>query len=439
MRDGFRAMASIGAGGILIDSMASQVSTIPTARRADLRERLGRYAFVAAFVSCVAQVVAIFVAHIGLVAACLGLTASRERIRMPPVAVPLFGFALWTALSLAFSDDPAAGLPQARKLFVFLVLPVVYSLFQTMGRIQRLLEAMFVAMLASSVTAIGQFAWKAWEASASGVNFYDYYVGRRITGFFSHWSTFSQVLMMLALMLASYLLFNRRAQRSPGGVWVGVVVVLGLTLYLSGTRSVWAAASLGGIYLVWSWKPRLLWAAPIGLLLLAVVSPGLVKQRLLSVTEPASYENRFLMWRTGAGMIQSHPWFGVGPERVGARFDEFQPESGRQRPSGYYAHLHNVVIHYAAERGIPAAIFIVWLLVKVLVDHASAARQRGRSDDPRSWVFHGVAAATLGLMGAGMFDQSLGDSEVLGTYLVLVALGYRAMPLGAGNSPVEAG
>ena len=418
--------------------MASQISTIPPARGADLRERLGQYAFIAAFVSCVAQVVAIFVAHIGLVAACLGLAASRERIRMPPVAVPLFGFALWTALSLAFSDDPAAGLPQARKLFVFLVLPVVYSLFQTMGRIQRLLEAMFVATLAGSVTAIGQFAWKAAEAYATGASFYDSYVGRRITGFFSHWMTFSQVLLMIALVLASYLLFYRW-RRPARGVWVGAGVVLGLALILSGTRSVWAAASLGGIYLVWNWKPRLLWAAPIGLLLLAVVSPGLVKQRLLSVTEPASYENRFLMWRTGAQMMQAHPWFGVGPERVAARFDEFQPEGNQRRPSGYYAHLHNIVIHYAAERGIPAAIFIVWLLVKVLVDHVSAARRRGRLDDPRSWVFHGVAAATLGLMGAGMFDQSLGDSEVLGTYLVLVALGYRAMTPGAGGSTVEAG
>jgi len=418
--------------------MASEVSAVPPLVQPDLRERLGRYAFVAAFVSCVAQVVAIFVAHIGLVAACLGLAASRERIRMPPVAVPLLGFALWTALSLAFSDDPAAGFPQVRKLFVFLVLPVVYSLFQTMSRIQRLLEAMFVATLAGSVTAIGQFAWKVAEASASGVNFYDYYVGRRITGFFSHWMTFSQVLMMVALVLASYVLFYRW-RRTARSVWIGTGAVLGLAVILSVTRSVWAAAALGVIYLVWSWKPRLLWAAPIGLLLLAVVSPGLVKQRLLSVTEPASYENRLLMWRTGAQMIQAHPWFGVGPERVAARFDEFQPEAGQERPSGYYAHLHNVVIHYAAERGIPAAIFIVWLLVKVLVDHVSAARRRGRSDDSRTWLFHGVAAATVGLMGSGMFDQSLGDSEVLGTYLVLVALGYRAMDTGVGNSPVEAG
>ncbi len=357
---------------------------------------------------------------------------------MPPIAVPLVGFALWTALSLAFSDDPAAGLPQVRKLFVFLVLPVVYSLFHTMSRIQRLLEAMIVATLAGGVTAIGQFAWKAAEAYATGVSFYDSYFGRRITGFFSHWMTFSQVLLMIALMLASYLLFYR-SRRPARGVWIGTGVVLGLALILSGTRSVWAAALLGGVYLVWHWKPRLLWVAPIGLLLLMVAAPGPVKQRVQSVTEPGSYENRFLMWRTGAQMMQAHPWFGVGPERVGARFDEFQPEAGQKRPSGYYAHLHNVVIHYAAERGIPAAIFIVWLLVKVLADHVSAARRLGRSDDPRSWVFHGVAAATLGLMGAGMLDQSLGDSEVLGTYLVLVALGYRAMALGAGNSPVEAG
>ena len=222
-------------------SMASKVSTISPAVGVDLRDRLRRYAFVAAFVSSVGQLVSIFVAHTALAAACVGLVASKERIRVPPIATPLVGFVSWTLLSLAFSDDPAAGWPQVRKLLVFLTLPVVYSLFRTMSQVQRLLEALFVAMLASSLTALGQFAWKAGEAYVSGQSFYYSYVGRRITGFFSHWMTFSQVLMLVALILASYLLFSQKQRWRGRGVWLGVGAVLGVVLLLSYTRSTWAA------------------------------------------------------------------------------------------------------------------------------------------------------------------------------------------------------
>ena len=411
--------------------MASEVSTIRPVVGLDLRERLRRYAFVAAFVSSVGQLVSIFVAHTALAAACVGLVASRERIRVPPIAIPLAGFVSWTLLSLAFSDDPAAGWPQVRKLFVFSTLPVVYSLFRKMSQVQRLLEALFVAMLASGITALGQFAWKAGEAYLSGQSFYYSYVGLRITGFFSHWMTFSQVLMIVALILASYLLFSQKQRWRGRGVWIGVGAVLGLVLVLSYTRSTWAAALAGGAYLIWHWKPRLLWIAPIGIVLLMGIAPDPVKQRLQSVGEPGSYSNRLLMWQTGVRMVEAHPWFGVGPERVRARFDDFQPTGAGERPPGYYAHLHNVVIHYAAERGIPATIFILWFLLTIFRDHASAARRQTRAAHRLSWLSHGVAAATVGLLVAGLFDQSLGDSEILGTYLVFVALGYRINALGA--------
>ena len=416
-------------------SMASEVSTISPAVGVDLRDRLRRYAFVAAFVSSVGQLVSIFVAHTALAAACVGLVASKERIRVPPIAIPLVGFVSWTLLSLAFSDDPAAGWPQVRKLLVFLTLPVVFSLFRTMSQVQRLLEALFVAMLASSITALGQFAWKAGEAYANGQSFYYSYVGRRITGFFSHWMTFSQVLMLVALILASYLLFSQKQRWRGRGVWLGVGAVLGVVLLLSYTRSTWAAALAGGAYLIWHWKPRLLWIAPIGFVLLLGIAPEPVRQRLKSVSEPDSYSNRFLMWQTGVRMVEAHPWFGVGPERVRERFDDFQPTGAGERPPGYYSHLHNVVIHYAAERGIPATIFILWFLLAVFRDHASAARGQIRAVHRLSWLLHGVAASTVGLLVAGLFDQSLGDSEILGTYLVSVALGYRIIALGkVGNA-----
>ena len=406
----------------------ARITTLPD----ESRDRFERYAYAAAFIGCVGQVISIALAHaaLGVALACLAL--SRKRLRTPPVMVPLIGFTIWSLLSLAASDDPAAGWPQVKKLALLLAVPlIVYSLFRTAGQIRRLMEGLFVAMLASSLTAIVQFIWKVSEAWAGGYSFIQGYEGRRITGFYSHWITFSEVLLLLTLMMMAYVLLTGRPDRRGLDVWAVVGAVLGLTVVLGYTRSVWVAMIAGGAYLVWHWRPRLLWIAPAVLLLVILFAPGSVGLRLHSFADPGSYDSRIVMWRTGARMIEAHPWFGVGLERVGRRFDEFQPKDVVKRPLGYYGHLHNLVIHYAAERGIPAALFMIWFLLKVLWDHAAAAsRAEARSGAQGiRWLLHGVAAATMGLIIAGLSDIALGDSEVLGVYLTLVAIGYRGIEL----------
>lgn len=127
-------------------------------------------------------------------------------------------------------------------------------------------------------------------------------------------------------------------------------------------------------------------------------------------------------------MIEAHPWFGVGPEQVGPRFREFLPEGIETLPPAYYGHLHNIYVHYAAERGVPAVLFLLWFFAQLLWDHAKALRllaPSGRSE--HRFLLHGAVACTVGVMIVGCFDVTLGDSEVLGIYLAIVALGYRAI------------
>src|SRR6266436_6761691 len=84
-----------------------------------------------AFGSAVTIMFGIAPSQILLALAFAALLASGEKLRLPAIRLPLGLFLLATVVSLAFSDDPAAGLPQIRKFYVFLELLVVFSLLRS--------------------------------------------------------------------------------------------------------------------------------------------------------------------------------------------------------------------------------------------------------------------------------------------------------------------
>ena len=89
-------------------------------------------------------------------------------------------------------------------------------------------------------------------------------------------------------------------------------------------------------------------------------------------------------------------------------------------------HLHNVYIQYAAERGIPAALFIIAVLALALVDliHALGRIGPGRSD--ARFILNAAIASTIGAALSGIFEHNLGDTEVLTMFLVILCAGYVA-------------
>lgn len=167
------------------------------------------------------------------------------------------------------------------------------------------------------------------------------------------------------------------------------------------------AASL---YLLAAAKPRGLLAVPVLLAVVYAAAPDSVRQRVHSV-RPGANENRLVLWRTGPNMIVAHLVLGVGPELAKAHFVGFQPTDVGELPPGFYGHLHNVYIHFAAERGIPAALIILWLFGRILWDMRLGLRGL---PDGRWFLLHAGVAGTLAVALVSCFDVSLGDSEILG-------------------------
>ena len=394
-------------------------------------ERFTFAAFCLSFASAALILVSIATSQILLGLALALLLVSGAKLRLPRVWLPLALFLLGTILSLVFSAEPARGLPQIRKIFVFCILLVVYSTFRGLRRVRWLVLVWGALGAFVATRGLVQFLAKVQEASAKGIDFYTFYTPERITGFQSHWMTFAGQEMIVLLFMLAFLFFAPPTRRVGMWIWVPLTALIGVAEVLNETRTVWLALAVAGLWLLWFWKR---WAAivvPLAMLLFVTVVPGSVHDRFTSLFKPKdvdSNEFRKVTFLTGIQMIEAHPLLGLGPEGTKYHFMDYVPkEIPRPLPSGWYGHLHNIYLQYAAERGIPTMLMMVWLLLMALYDFIRGLRllPPGRSNE--RFALHGSIAAILAIMVSGLFEFNLGDSEVLTMFLVTVAIGYLAL------------
>jgi O-antigen ligase len=383
------------------------------------------------FGSAVSILFSIAISQSLLALALAALLLSGEKLRIPPIKLPLGLFLLGTVLALAFSAHPHEGLPQIRKLYVLFELVVVYSCLRDMKLVRWvfLTWAGFAAI--TGIRGVVQFVEKMQQARQLGQNDYSFYVGERITGFMSHWNTFSAQQMFALTMIGAFLFFAPVARKRLW-VWILCAGLMALAVLLAETRAVWIGTALAAIYLGWFWKRWMVAVAPVVVALAILVSPPVIKERFQSLTHPKGVDSntfRLVTWRTGIEMIKAHPIFGIGPEGPKYHFDEWvPPEIPRPLPVGWYGHLHNIYLQYSAERGIPTMLVLMWLLGKMLYDfwRRLGKLPPGRSDS--RFLLHGAIAVILATLAEGFFEYNLGDSEVLTMFLVVVACAYQAVP-----------
>ena len=376
----------------------------------------------------VAVFFSIAVAQIFLGAALLTLLLNPRPLRVPTrFGLALAGFLGWTLLSLAFSRDVWGGLPQLRKLFVFLAFVVAYNAFTHRSQLWRVAQGIALGGAVSAVYGLGQFVLDYRRITGQGLPFYENYVLHQITGFMSHWMTFSGQLMMVLLLASAGVLFGGLSPKMRLGAWL-CASVAGLALLAAFTRGIWVGAFAGLMYLLGRSRPRRLLVLPGVLLLLYMLSPAWLQRRGESIFQTTSFDpevdtakqSRVVMFWTGLNMIAAHPLFGVGPEQVEAEFLRYRPAE-MPLPRGWYGHLHNNYLQVAAERGIPCLLFLLWMIFEVFRSGLTLAR--GSTSEARI-LGQSAVAITIGLMVSGLFEFNLGDSEVLMLYLILTAVPF---------------
>ncbi|MSV36128.1 MAG: O-antigen ligase domain-containing protein [Bryobacterales bacterium] len=373
-----------------------------------------------------ATVVSIAAFEVLLGLALVSLLLTKHSWRWPPVTLPVCLWITGTLVSALASGDVRAALPQIKKLYLFAMLFVVYTAFRKIGHIRWLLYGWAAGASLSAFWSMLQFLRKYQAAQAARQDFYLAYVGARITGFMGHWMTFSGHMMIALLLLGAFVFFAR--DRRWTGWLLAAGVLISAALLAGFTRSMWLGAFGGGVYLIWNWRRPVLLALPVLIGVLLLANPFAIRERVLSIANPHgevdSNQHRVVTRRIGYEMIKAHPWLGLGPEQVGPHVMQYVPSDVKlPLPEGYYGHLHNIYVHYAAERGVPTMLALLWLLAQALFDFARGAR---RSSGEARWVLHGAVAVILAVALSGFYELNLGDSEVLGLFLAVLACGYAA-------------
>lgn len=378
--------------------------------------------------AAVLPVISIAGFEIALGAAIVAMAVFRVKPRWPPIWLPILLFFLGTVTSWLACGDLRGGFPQIKKFYVYAMVFVVASVFQNARQIRWLALAWAAAATASAGLGLYQFYDKYEDAVDKNQNFYEAYVADRITGFLDHWMTFSGEMMMALLIIGSLVFFCRDRRWIAWLVAAGAII--GAALVAAETRSMWAGAACGGIYLLWLWKRWTVIALPAVAAILMLTNPFGIGERERSLFQPHGEEDsnahRDVVHRIGYRIIKAHPWLGVGPEQVGKVYKDYIPPDVKKLPTGYYQHLHNVYIHYAAERGVPTMLMLVWMLLRALYDFARTLRTLPRGDESR-WVLEMAIAVMIAIMIAAWEEVNLGTSVVLAMFLAVVGCGYVAV------------
>jgi O-antigen ligase len=242
----------------------------------------------------------------------------------------------------------------------------------------------------------------------------------RITGFMGHWMTFSgEQLLVWCAAVPAMLILSRR--------WTIPLGLIGAGLVLSFTRSAWLGA-LAAFVLVALLLPRkILVAVAVPVALVAVAASGLIYHRLAFSFQEQGFapdSGRYELFIGGVRMIEDHPLFGVGPERIHIEF----PRYARSLPT-YYGHLENNIVQIAAERGLLCLTAFLWFIFEI---YASLIAMLKTSTNDSRWIVLSALSALTGFIIAGLFSYNFGDSEVLLLLLFIVSMPYgvcRTVPV----------
>ena len=301
------------------------------------------------------------------------------------------------------------------------------------------------ADLLGGETALEKLGIGAWKPSHSW----------RAQGFFSHFTTFAEVLqlvMSLAFGLFIALISkeltsskeNRKSQIAnrkskilqPQIVFLALcLAIMTLALLLSETRASQGAFLVSALAIVLiNGNRKLIYAAAAVLLPLALAGVFIVRQnRQIGIIDPNdnSTQYRMMMWRDGLRLWTTSARnfvFGVGMDSIKRYWREWDLFDKGTQPMG---HFHSTPIQLAVERGFPAVIFwfwILWVYARTLWRNLKSEIKNPKAVDWRErGITLGAFGGLAGFFASGWVHYNYGDAVVVMAFFIVMGLSVRLM------------
>ena len=266
----------------------------------------------------------------------------------------------------------------------------------------------------------------------------------RAQGFFSHFTTYAEMLQLIASMLFGLIVASIvRGRRNETTGWAmraltstpvmiaGLAAVL-IVMILTVTRASQGAFMVSAfVVIVLAGSRKLLLAAVIIAIPLGLAGMLFLQQtRGIGVVDSRdeSTQYRMTMWRDGWRLSHANAHnliFGIGMDSTKKHWQEWGMFAGGFLPMG---HFHSTPMQMLVERGVPA--LLIWLTVMLLYGMTLwRAVWRARQDASGGhWPFGILLGCLGGLIGffvSGLVHYNIGDGEVALVFYLLMAVGIR--------------
>ena len=251
----------------------------------------------------------------------------------------------------------------------------------------------------------------------------------RASGWTRHYDTFCEILQILAQLAFGLALAHIKRQGSRRIIYLALAAtaLLAIGIALTAMRTVLIAFAIGAIVIAWRatrGRARLLVATAI-MIVLALGALVVWRTRASGALLLAD-DSSTLRWnvaRVGLSRISLHPFFGHGMDAVKNHWTEWG------FPGTDMIHLHSTPLQLAFERGLPALLFWLWIIMAGWL-MASRAEElfRDFTDANRHGLLLGATGAIAGFFASSLVNYNFGAGEValvfwwlLGTVVALSA------------------
>ena len=302
--------------------------------------------------------------------------------------------------------------------------------------------------------AMSQLGFSSWKKSHNW----------RSTGFYGHYTTYAEVLQLIAsLVLGLFVAFLAAAWRKGEGekgrkghrsdffflspvlpfslspLLFICLVLMSLALLLTVTRASQLAFLISGAVIVLVGLGRK-WLVIAGLIAIPVVLGGLLfLQQSREVgffdTKDESIRWRQTVWHEGFNLWTSSPRnfiLGVGmdsAQRYAPQWHMF--DDGRLNPG----HFHSTPMNLVVERGLPA--LLLWLLILGIYARTLWRGLKREGDWRSRGILLGCLGGTVGFFASGLVHYNLGDQEVAMMFFLLMGIAVKSFESGESFESIE--